>query len=204
MSNLKLEIIADSDVESPRSWCNLGTMVCQHSRYNLGDDNGMAAAIEVIRSHYAESFLDGFDLSNPRTVLELLEKSDQAIILPLYLYDHSGITMSTTPFSCPWDSGQVGYIFVAKKKARAEYGWSRLTRARVVKVEKCLIGEVQVYDQYLQGDVWGYQALQDDEVVDSCWGFYGSDPNANGIAEHVPEKFLPLLRAEQYERRYSL
>src|SRR5690606_13075957 len=129
---------------------------------------------------------------------------DQAIILPLYLYDHSGITMSTTPFSCPWDSGQVGYIFVAKKKARAEYGWSRLTRARDVKVEKCLIGEVQVYDQYLQGGVWGYQALQDDEVVDSCWGFYGSDPNANGIAEHVPEKFLPLLRAEQYERRYSL
>jgi hypothetical protein len=43
--------------------------------------------------------------------------------LPLWLYDHSGITMScgaANPFYCPWDSGQVGWIIAEKKKIMAE------------------------------------------------------------------------------------
>ena len=46
--------------------------------------------------------------------------STKIIILPLYLYDHSGISMKTTPFSCQWDSGQVGWIYVEKKKCLQE------------------------------------------------------------------------------------
>jgi hypothetical protein len=33
----EIQIIPDSDPESPREWDNLGTMICQHRRYNLGD-----------------------------------------------------------------------------------------------------------------------------------------------------------------------
>lgn len=43
----------------------------------------------------------------------LLEKYVE--ILPLYLYDHSGITMSTTSFNDRWDSGQVGYIYASRE-----------------------------------------------------------------------------------------
>ena len=32
--------------------------------------------------------------------------------------------MSTGPFSCPWDSGQVGFIYVEKKKVKEEWGWN--------------------------------------------------------------------------------
>jgi len=39
MKKLKLEIEQDSSPESPRTWDNLGTMVCFHKRYDLGDDN---------------------------------------------------------------------------------------------------------------------------------------------------------------------
>lgn len=34
-----LRIVQDVDTESPREWDNLGTMICWHSRYNLGDDH---------------------------------------------------------------------------------------------------------------------------------------------------------------------
>ena len=46
-----------------------------------------------------------------KELLQLLEQSGKFVILSLYLYDHSGITMNTTGFSCPWDSGQVGWIY---------------------------------------------------------------------------------------------
>ena len=54
-----------------------------------------------------------------RQVDERLMKviSQKYLMLPLYLYDHSGITMNTTGFSCPWDSGQVGWIYAFKEDA---------------------------------------------------------------------------------------
>ncbi len=32
-----IEILNDEDPENPREWDNLGTMVCFHRHYNLGD-----------------------------------------------------------------------------------------------------------------------------------------------------------------------
>lgn len=46
---------------------------------------------------------------------KLLEKHAQIIFMPLFLYDHSGITMNTCGYSCRWDSGQVGYIYTDRK-----------------------------------------------------------------------------------------
>jgi hypothetical protein len=34
-----IKVSYDEDAESPRDWDNLGTMVCFHRRYNLGDDH---------------------------------------------------------------------------------------------------------------------------------------------------------------------
>ena len=56
-----------------------------------------------------------------------LIKKNAFIVLPIYMYDHSGITISVNPFSCPWDSGQIGFIYISKEKARKEYSKKRLT-----------------------------------------------------------------------------
>lgn len=96
------------------------------------------------------------------------------IMLPLYLYDHSGITMSTGPFSCPWDSGQVGFIYITREQILKEYGWKVITTKRREQIVKYLIADVEIYDQYLTGDVYGYMVEDNDgEDIDSCWGFYG-------------------------------
>ncbi len=56
--------------------------------------------------------------------LGIVEDLGKYVILPLYLYDHGGITMRTNPFSCPWDSGQVGWIYAPKKTFIDETGYS--------------------------------------------------------------------------------
>ena len=95
----------------------------------------------------------------------------------MYLYDHSGITISTSSFNDRWDSGRIGFIFVSKYKIKKE-------GIDETKVEEYLKGEVSTYDQYLTGDVWGYQvyeittcSLGDEHKneVESCYGFYGHD-----------------------------
>jgi len=156
MSKYTIEIRQDDMPEPPREWDNLGTMVCSHSRYNLGDE----------QLSYGE-FWDFIKEEGGK---------DSFFILPLYLYDHSGLTMSTEPFSCPWDSGQVGYIYVSKDDVRNEFGAGRISTKLAKQAFKILKGEVETYDQYLRGDVYGY-IIKDSNGVEqeSCWGFYGED-----------------------------
>lgn len=91
------------------------------------------------------------------------EERDNFIILPLFLYDHSGITMNTRGFSYPWDSGQVGFIYCTKERAVQEWGEEEWRDRAIALLES----EVEEYDKYLRGDVCGWQALDD-----SCWGYY--------------------------------
>lgn len=194
VGSISLEILHDSDCESPREWDNLGTMVCAHRRYSFGDSDGFGKAVDVVREHYSESHLDDYDLTSQSDVYELMQGIEQVILLPLYLYDHGSVTMRTTPFSCRWDSSQVGYVFVTKQKIRSEYGWKNVTRKRVEKVQEYLRGEVEVYDQFIRGDVYYFLAKKDGDVVDSCGGFYGRDPTKNGMIEHLSEPYLTLAR----------
>lgn len=177
LNGYKITIFQDSYYESPRDWDNLGTMVCWHRRYDLGDKHSF---------------------SEPSDFLEWKKRHD-VIVLPLYLYDHSGITISTGPFSCPWDSGQVGYIYVEKDKVRKEWGWKHITKKRQERIEQALKQEVSTYDDYLTGNVYGYTVSRGDEELDSCGGFYG-DYQTSGILEEArasvkyeEKKALPLL-----------
>lgn len=167
--NYKLEIFHDQSPESPRSWDNLGTMICFHRRYSLGD-----------KHDYNSNDYSGWDEMEEA----IIKNENVAVILPLYLYDHGGITISTSSFSCRWDSAQIGFIFVSKEKLRKEYNTKRITKGIIVKATNVLEGEVETYDQYLTGEVYGYRVSkisvcneghEHSEEVDSCWGYYGED-----------------------------
>jgi len=158
----RIDIIPDESPFSPREDDNLGTMVCFHSGYNLGE-----------KHDYNHQDYSGWESMEAA----IIRNENAGVILPLYLYDHSGITMNTTGFSCPWDSGQVGFIFISKEKMRKEYSYKRVSEKLKDRVAGYLKSEVETYDQYLTGDVYGYRITntETDEEVDACWGFYGSD-----------------------------
>jgi hypothetical protein len=170
----KIEIFPDTYPESPREWDNLGTMVCFHGNYNLGDEH-----------NYRHQDYSGWEEMKKA----IIKNENVGVILPLYLYDHSGITMNTTGFHCPWDSGQVGWIYISKEKMRYEYSKKRVSKQLKERVKGYLEAEVKTYDQYLTGDVYGFRIteVETEEELDSCWGFYGTEEcmaEAEGIVLH--------------------
>jgi hypothetical protein len=110
-------------------------------------------------------------------------KEMSAIKLKIYLYDHSGITIKaaeSNPFSCPWDSGMIGYIWISREDAKKEFGYKRSSRKMVNKVKEAFRNEIEAYDQFLRGEVYGFELCiwdenDNEEFVDSCWGYFGSD-----------------------------
>ena len=128
-------------LDNPRECDNLGSMVCYHRRYNLGDKD------EYLPGHYKPNSGDFWGWGEMRQYFEKVH--DLAVCLPIYMIDHSGIAVSTKPFSCPWDSGRIGFIFVSKEKLRKEYGVKRITASLVDKATRILEAEVQEYNQYL-------------------------------------------------------
>jgi hypothetical protein len=157
---MKIEIVHDIDPINPRKeFDHLGTMLYTSSRYLLGDKCVSASEIEEA------------------------VKDPSMITLPVYAYIHSGVVLSTGPFTCPWDSGQCGIIYVSKYKVREDWKVKRISPKLHATILNCLQSEVQEFSDYLAGEVFGYRILDDDGAeVDSCWGFYGHQ-NAQESAE---------------------
>jgi hypothetical protein len=198
----RVRIIQDSDPGNPREERdNLGTIVCFHRRYDLGDEHPRCHPEEWRRS-LADSLVGGFKTWLADIPAENIQKAldkHLCVMLPLYLYDHGGLTISTGSFSCRWDSGQVGWIYCDWEKARENYPGCPDEEVQE-RTLACLEAGVKTYDQYLRGEVYGYQIEEreppceccgramDWDVVDSCWRFYGDDWKTNGMADHWSEE----------------
>ena len=185
-----IDVYYDENTESPREWENMGTMLCSHRRYNLGD-------VKESKSMATDDILD------------YVNRKD-VISLSLYLYDHSGLSMKCSRNGNPWynaplpqghaefDSGLVGFIVVTKEKILKEYSKKRMSKALVRKAFDLLQSEVEVYSSYLEGNCYGYEVR---EFGDSCWGFYGHDYEKNGLLESAQNSIdcgLESLQEEIY------
>jgi len=166
----KVAIIADEDAERPDlAMDQLGTIT-----YKKG----------------ARTVL-GYESLETEEMEAIFNNTREYIALPVYAYIHSSIALNTTGFSCPWDSGQSGIIYVSRQKIREEFGVKLISPKLKAKVEDILRGEVETFSMYLEGDVWGYVVTDPEgEEIESCWGFYGMEyckEEATAIAESHQE-----------------
>lgn len=184
----EIKIMVDDSPESPREWDNAGTFVMWHNRYAFGDKHNYSSPSDFVESLAREvagdtlyekkenKFCHDFnwaDGAEQKAIRNDFEKWQWAqiekkyIVLPVYMYEHSGITIRTSKFSCPWDSGQIGYIYISKDKAKKEWG-----KGYADKATKYLDGEIQTLDDYLTGNVYGYVVEYEGNELESVWGFY--------------------------------
>jgi len=119
-------------------------------------------------------------------------RSGEYVGLPVYAYVHSGITIRTGAFGDPWDSGQSGFAYLTKED---------IEREGISDPAKYIEGFVETFDQYLRGDVYGYEILVDDEEVDSCWGLFGLDYAIKKMGEDA-RYHVEVARAEAIEAMY--
>ena len=155
-------VYSEEEPMNPRVECdNLGVMLCFHTKYLLGD-KARRDKSKNLPSVKPYDF-DGWD-----EMRNWLVKEEAAeVICPLYLYDHSGLTIKTSPFGDRWDSGQVGFIYARREDIVSEYGnYSDNTLSTVKAV---LEAEVKEYDDYLTGNVYRYVIKNAaGEEVESC------------------------------------
>jgi len=229
-----LRIYPEEQPDSPRSWDNLGTLLGWHRRYSSPDDTDRE--LFSILSDYVDrddpkvvealggpdedgDYEDLEEVAGVNAAIHYANESGKVHILPVFMYDHSGVALShgrSYPFNCPWDSGFYGIHFIEKEKLFKEchskedpeyikryqddpnltdaekekyireYRENLLTEDNWRKRATAIMeGELETFNQYLSGDVWGF-VITDPETgddVDSCWGFYGTD----GINQSMPE-----------------
>ena len=191
---LRLTISYDHDCPNPRD--NDGNMVhliCFHRRYTLGD-----------KHDYREGDFDSWN----ELEAQLRKDFDIVHIQPLYMYDHSGISISTShgyPYNDQWDVGMIGFAFIDKATIRENYGIRRVTKKQIARAMKEFESEIETYDQYVQGECFGYTVekvgkceccgQEEDEHVDSCWGFIGRDWKTNGLMDNLPQEYRALVEA---------
>ena len=173
-----IKIVQDESPSNPREDDNIGTFVCWHRRYTLGDKNPFGTPQDAL-AHF---------------------KSTEAVVLPVFMYDHSGLAFSTSqgyPFNDRWDAGQVGFIYCEMKKAREIFGDAVTKEYLTEKINNILESEIKTYDQYQRGDVWGF-IVEDakSEELDSCWGFYGSEYCEQSAKESIDATVARNLKAK--------
>lgn len=78
------------------------------------------------------------------------------------MYEHSGITIKTTPFNCRFDSGLIGFIYCSKEKAKSEYKDKNYLQKSIFVLEL----EIKALNKYLTGDVWFYKITDINKLCD--------------------------------------
>ena len=157
--------------DNPRTMCsNETTILCAHTKYLLGD----------------EQFADQAQIDARRA--EII--AEGGYLQPLYLYDHSGLTVSTTPFSCPWDSGQIGWIGMEA----AQLAERNISATATDAIDAIIAQEMKTWSAYVEGQVYAFMRSGikqcnhgevHEEEIEGTGGFYGSNHFDSGLLEEA-------------------
>jgi len=178
--DFQIDIYHDEDPINPREFENLSKMIFFHKKYNLGDKH----------NYISNNYNSWEELKN--------DIKDVAIIKPVYMYDHSGITISLNKFSCPFDSGQIGYVVVKKEDIYKFFDIKRISKELLKKVEEMIEEEIKLYDFYLRGMVYRYSIKKDsfakgEEEIESCYGFYGFEGGEESYVVKTAKEVIDLI-----------
>ena len=166
----------DEDCQGPGDYMLGKIYYVKGSRYRLGTVAADAGRMRKINNDIATGELVG---------------------LPVYAYVHSGTQLSTSPFSCPFDSGPAGFIACSREDAKGWLG-KDVPEERVLEV---LRSEVEEFSKFLQGDVYIITIYVDGKEEETVGGFYGFDyaveeakVMAEGFVKHLEKTVKVFLK----------
>ena len=128
--------------------------------------------------------------------------------LPVYAYVHSGTQLSTTPFSCPFDSGPAGFIACSHEDIKDWFGEHHCKSTE--EVLEVLRSEVEEFSKFLQGDVYIITIYVDGKEEETVGGFYGFDyaveeakVMAEGFVKHLEKTVKVFLKTGTGKRPFE-
>lgn len=191
----------DSPLSPREEEDHMDRIFCWHRRYSLGDAHTFKTPHDFLLN-LAEQFGVEQDAIEKKGLLQALES--EVCILPVWMYDHSGISLYCAekpeyPYNDPFDAGQVGYAYLTKQDAVQTLGASEENWKQ--RAEQYLKTSVKIYNAYITGEVYGFTlyAGSPPREIDSCLGFYGQDMEKNGIVDYVSCGLAEAIQNESYE-----
>lgn len=145
---------------------------------------------------YAGLNINNFNVDDPVGSSEFNEELDQieaegGLVVPIYMLDHSGVSVSLSPFGDKWDSGCGGYAVLTKIEIDSVFDGDK------DKAMAELSHVVKVIDARLEGRIYGmYTYDPANEVDDSIWGFIdtdGFDSVLEAMSEYAPDEVFKNL-----------
>jgi hypothetical protein len=129
--------------------------------WNPREDFDTLASIALANNHY----LSG-DENLTDDLLHSIQHNRQIEYLPIYAYIHSGILLDTTPFSCPWDSGHIGFIYVNKDTIQKEFNVIKWRKH----AKQLLQAEFDTFKLFIEGNTY-LVTIKDrytGDILDTC------------------------------------
>lgn len=185
----KIHVVQDEHADSPDQWKNEDAFIVYDHRQFCVKRKGF----------------------EPRDIFDrLILKSnkwktyDGYYTFVLYAYIHSGVALSVGDHNFPdarWDVSSTGYVLVKRQKGIYD-------RKKAFKLAESITKE---WNEYLCGDVYGYKIFDTtgideddddlgfDEMVDSCWGFYGDHESCMTEAVSMVEAMIEKDKHGQLE-----
>ena len=204
-AGLTVRIVGEEYVDEsydPRECDQLGTMLCWHPDYTLGDE-------QFTHDDFPEA-------RSMQDVGAAIKRDREPIaMLALYLYDHAGISISCRNFAETidpggWDTTAIGFIYTTAERVEqlcgaADYVPADYEGTSEEWLHEQLRAEVKEYDLYLTGDAGGYVIERDGEQLESCWGFlglWGENAHVRSEAKADAEACRKRIEAENSEREF--
>lgn len=176
VGDFRVTLSQDDSPDSPREWDNVGQLWCWQRRYHSPD---------------RITGLDRGDYDSWEEYDAALAAEDR-VVLPVYCYEHGGISYSTGAYGCPWDSGRAGVISALRSSCPGQSD---------EQIESILRAEVETYSAWANGEVYCYSVESPEgETVDYCCGFYGLDEarfEGRSVAEWHDEQARAAERMER-------
>lgn len=139
--------------------------------------------------------LNETDISKPDSLNELKEiieeKYNVLAILPLYMYEHSGVALSTTDFGDRWDSGCIGFVFMTTEQGKeleistqekAEdwikngiKQWNKLNNESMYSVEFFTVDKCNCCSHITENSVDWINGLFDEDLEQEIISYIGKD-----------------------------
>lgn len=162
----KIKIDVDLKPVNPREKHNLGTITCFHPGQHLGDCHVFDTPAEVM-VHIKET---------------------NAISLPIY-----------SELPCPsfggWEANQQGVIFSEDYRIYKQFNTKKITARVKREVIKILSKELNIYDDFIRGDVYRFKLIMKGvEVLESPKCYYGKDFENNGLLKAARAGVVDLLK----------
>ncbi len=210
----KFELIIDRDddccyLANPRhNDGNLAHMCCWHRSYILGDDIGRVRPAEYLMNLLSKYNIPYDEDMSVNDLYKLFATCSDVYVEQVTLYDHSGISISSSRTAnypdMQWDCSNVGFVYVDKKEIQEQL-INVVDSNWIEKAKERIDSEMQEYDLYLRGEIYGWTLTElipvhrktittypdgKEEVVEEDVELKGETDSCGGYVTDKPEELI--------------